>query len=88
MVEKEQFEHPFAVGKVAVPKVCRAAAGYWTVTFDIDFSVKLPDGRQVIVRKQIDVRATEQRGRKPSALWIAEMARAMNLRNNPDQPGD
>lgn len=63
-VPKERHEHPFAVGKCAVPVASRYANGQWSVTFDIDFVVKLDDGRSIHVRKQTTLIANEQRGRK------------------------
>jgi hypothetical protein len=65
MVEKEQFEHPFAVGSCTVPRIVRAASGQWSVEFYLNFRISLPDGREVVVSdRHVMVRANEQRGRK------------------------
>ena len=64
-VEREEYETPRAVGSAMVSKVSRAAAGTWSVEFELQFRILLEDGREVLVRKAVRTVATEQRGRKP-----------------------
>lgn len=66
-VEPEQFDDPFSVSSLKVPRVVRAASGGWSVEFEINARIKLPDGREIRVNdRHVMVRATEQRGRKKS----------------------
>lgn len=66
-VEREEFEHPFAHGKVAVPRVVRQANGDWSVEFELNFTVALADGRRIhVTDRHVMVRGV-QRGRKPIA---------------------
>lgn len=64
MVEREQVEHPFAVGSCAVPRAVRQKNGSWFVEFEIDFRVKIDDARDVYVRRTVSLQAAEQRGRR------------------------
>lgn len=65
-VEREQHDHPFAVGSCTVPRVMRGENGQWSVEFELNFRVKLPDGREVrVTDRHVLVRANEQIGRKP-----------------------
>ena len=54
-------------GEVCVTALQRGPAGDWAVALAIDLRLALPDGREVIVRKQVSVRATQQVGRRRSA---------------------
>lgn len=63
-VEREDVTMPLSVGSVTVPRIYRGAAGGWSVEMDLNFKIKVGDGREVFVRKRINVCATEQRGRK------------------------
>jgi hypothetical protein len=52
-------------GLPAVESVKRHSNSSWTLYFRLDGEVELPDGRRVVVRRGVPVRATEQLGRKP-----------------------
>lgn len=66
-VEREDFTYPLAHGKVAVPRVTRQANGDWSVEFELNFTVSLPDGRRIEINdRHVMVRGV-QRGRKPVA---------------------
>lgn len=66
-VEREEVHAPFAVGSAVVTRIYRAEAGGWSVEFDLNFRIKVGDGREVFVRRFANVRASEQRGRKRAA---------------------
>lgn len=63
-VEREEVPEPFAVGSAVVTRIYRAEAGGWSVEFDLNFRIKVGDGREVFVRKYVNVTANEQRGRR------------------------
>jgi hypothetical protein len=70
-VEREEFEHPFAYGKCGVPRVMRGENGQWSVEFELNFSIRLADGREIrVTDRHVIVRANEQRGRKPRVEHI------------------
>lgn len=65
-VEREQFDNPIAFGNCTIPRVMRGENGQWSVEFELNFRVKLPDGREIrVTDRHVLVRANEQRGRKP-----------------------
>lgn len=63
-VEREEVHVPRAVGSAVITRIYRAEAGHWTAEFDLNFRIKVGDGREVFVRRYINVRANEQRGRR------------------------
>lgn len=63
-VEREEVNVPWAVGSAVVTRIARGAAGRWSVEFDLNFRISVGDGREVFVRKFVNVSANEQRGRK------------------------
>lgn len=67
-VEKEQVHTPMAVGSAVVTRIYRAEAGGWSVEFDLNFRIWVGDDREVFVRRMVNVRANEQRGRKRRAV--------------------
>ena len=64
MVEREIHKRFSQCGEINAVKLVRGAAGGWSVHLVLDVAYQLPDGRQVIVKRHIGVRATEQIGRK------------------------
>lgn len=69
-VDREEVPAPFAVGSAVVTRIYRAAAGGWSAEFDLNFRIKVGDGREVFVRKFVNVTANEQRGRKRHAPTV------------------
>ena len=67
-VEREEVHGPFAVGGAVVTRIYRQANGQWFAEFDLNFRIGVGDGREVFVRKYVNVSASEQRGRKPSVV--------------------
>lgn len=65
-VEKETVELPAFAGGVTIPFVRRGSSGAWSVDLDIDLCIQVDDGRDILVRKRVTVKATEQRGRRRS----------------------
>lgn len=65
MVKRESHTKFVQRGGIKAAKLVRGAAGGWSVKLVVDVAYELPDGRQVIVKRHIGVRATEQIGRKP-----------------------
>ena len=66
MVDREEVHAPFAVGSAVVTRIYRQANGQWFAEFDLNFRIKVGDGREVFVRKYVNVSTNEQRGRKPT----------------------
>ena len=50
---------------IAVQSCRRHANGYWTIIGLVSGSVELPDGRTLVVNKEVHVGMVEQRGRVP-----------------------
>ena len=48
-----------------VDRLSRGRSGGWTFRFRLVGEATLPDGRRVAVNRHVQVRATEQIGRKP-----------------------
>jgi hypothetical protein len=67
-VEKEEINVPWSVGSAVVTRIVRGQAGSWSVEFDLNFRIVVDDDREVFVRRIVNVRANEQRGRKRAAL--------------------
>lgn len=65
-VEREKHNSFGFNGKASPLQLVRQANGEWGVEFDMDFTISLRDGREVIVNKRVNVRANEPRGRRPS----------------------
>lgn len=65
-VEREEVNVPGYSGTAVVTRIYRAAAGGWSAELDLNFSIDVGDGRKVFVRKVVNVRANEQRGRRPA----------------------
>lgn len=63
-VEREEVNVPWAFGSAVVTRIIRGASGRWSVEFDLNFRIGVGDGREVFVRKFVNVTANEQRGRK------------------------
>lgn len=66
-VEREQVVGVLYEGKAMPLTASRGASGGWSVEFDLNFRILIGDGREVIVRKRVTTRATEQRGRRRKA---------------------
>lgn len=67
-VEREEVPAPFAVGSAVVTRIYRSENGRWSAEFDLNFRIAVGDGREVFVRKFVNVQTNEQRGRKRRAL--------------------
>lgn len=66
-VEKEEVNVPWAVGSAVVTRIYRGENGKWSAEFDLNFRIGVGDGREVFVRKHVNVQTNEQRGRKRSS---------------------
>jgi hypothetical protein len=66
-VEREEVHVPWAVGSAVITRIYRAENGKWSAEFDLNFRIKVGDGREVFVRKFVNVTTNEQRGRKRRA---------------------
>lgn len=64
-VEREAVQAPEAIGSAVVTRIYRHTMGAWSVEFDLNFKIAVGDGREVFVRRYVNVRSSEQRGRKP-----------------------
>ena len=53
---------------IAVQSCRRQSNGYWTIVGLVSGCVALPDGRQLVVNKEVHVGMVQQRGRVPYAL--------------------
>ena len=67
MVEKEQIHAPGTEGTAVVTRIYRQANGQWFAEIDLNFRIHVGDGREVFVRKYVNVSTNEQRGRKRRA---------------------
>ena len=65
-VEREKHNSFGFRGGAHPLQLVRQANGEWGVEFDISFTLVLRDGREVIVDKRVNVKANEQRGRRPA----------------------
>ncbi len=65
-VDREEVHGPWAVGSAVVTRIYRGENGKWSAEFDLNFRIKVGDGREVFVRKYVNVVTNEQRGRKPT----------------------
>jgi hypothetical protein len=81
MVEREEVYVPEARGSAVVTRIYRGPNGKWAVEFDINFAIEVGDGRQVFVRRYVNIGANEQRGRKPIRPCLDPMAMLPNDRH-------
>lgn len=65
-VEREEVHVPEAHGSAVVIRIYRGASGKWSAEFDLNFRIAVGDGREVFVRKFVNVQTNEQRGRRVS----------------------
>jgi hypothetical protein len=65
-VEREKHNSVGFNGKASPLQLVRHVNGEWGVMFDVSFTIRLRDGREVIVDKRVNVKANEQRGRRAS----------------------
>jgi hypothetical protein len=63
-VEREEVSAPDAVGSAVVTRIYRGANGKWSAELDLNFKIAVGDGREVFVRKYVNVVTNEQRGRR------------------------
>lgn len=64
-IEKETIANPCFDGVVRVATARRGASGAWSADLDLNLRIQVGDGREVLIRKHVSVKATEQIGRKP-----------------------
>lgn len=63
-VEREEVVAPGTSGSAVVTRIYRAANGKWSAEIDLNFRILVGDGREVFVRKYVNVITNEQRGRR------------------------
>lgn len=63
-VEKEHFDLLSHEGEVVPISASRGANGDWTIELEAKLRIFIGDGREIVVKKTLRTKATQQRGRR------------------------
>lgn len=72
-VEKEEIDRPPATGGCEVLRAIRAKSGQWTVEFELNYRVKLPNGQELVIVDRHQLVRAQLSGRRVRSVTAPKL---------------